>query len=85
MTFFAVCFSSPYLGAQIVVASGLSSIYLATGDSSLLTEAQVSIDATIEYMESNGILKESCDDASGAAECDADQVSKFVIHSFITR
>ncbi|KAF8987983.1 Six-hairpin glycosidase [Hymenopellis radicata] len=58
---------------QIVVASGLSAIYSATGDSSYLDAAQVSIDATIARMESNSILKESCDDASGASECDADQ------------
>lgn len=49
---------------------------MATGSSNgaLLTAAEVSIDATITNLESNSILKESCDNAAGTTICDADQV-----------
>ncbi|KAF8315173.1 Six-hairpin glycosidase [Clavulina sp. PMI_390] len=60
---------------QIVIASGLSALYAATGstNTALLTAAQVSIDATFTYLTSGGILKETCDSSTGATSCDADQ------------
>ncbi|EGO00273.1 glycoside hydrolase family 76 protein [Serpula lacrymans var. lacrymans S7.3] len=59
---------------QAVVASGLGALYTATGNSTLLDQAEISLDATISQLTSNNILKESCDDAaSGGAQCDHDQ------------
>ncbi|KAF8315172.1 Six-hairpin glycosidase [Clavulina sp. PMI_390] len=60
---------------QIVIASGLSALYAATGstNTALLTAAQKSIDATLTYLTSGGILKETCDSSTGATTCDADQ------------
>lgn len=59
---------------QGVVAAGLASLYAATGDASLLTEAEITLDATIRLKTQNGILKESCDDAAaGGAVCNQDQ------------
>ncbi|KAF8315175.1 hypothetical protein DL93DRAFT_2079362 [Clavulina sp. PMI_390] len=60
---------------QIVIASGLSALYAATGstNTALLTAAQKSIDATITHLTSGGILKETCDSSTGATKCDADQ------------
>ncbi|KIJ67713.1 glycoside hydrolase family 76 protein [Hydnomerulius pinastri MD-312] len=58
-----------------VVASGLAALYATTGDSSLLDQAEVSLDATISSsLTDNNILRESCDDAaSGGATCNHDQ------------
>ncbi|PIL33446.1 hypothetical protein GSI_04069 [Ganoderma sinense ZZ0214-1] len=58
---------------QGVVASGLAELYLATGDSSLLTQAEITLDAAISLKTQNGILKESCDNADPTSTCDNDQ------------
>ncbi|KAG6812607.1 hypothetical protein H0H92_001958 [Tricholoma furcatifolium] len=59
---------------QGVIASGLAALYAATGDSSLLDQAELTLDATITYLTDDDILRESCDDAdSGGSVCDADQ------------
>ncbi|KAJ7497280.1 glycoside hydrolase family 76 protein [Mycena latifolia] len=58
---------------QGVIASGLSALSAVTGNKTLLTEAEITLDATIQLLTTNNILKESCDSATGAAECDADQ------------
>ncbi|TFK62697.1 glycoside hydrolase family 76 protein [Pluteus cervinus] len=47
---------------QGVIASGLGYLAKATGDSSYLTEAEITLDATITHLTQNNILKESCDD-----------------------
>ncbi|KAI0047159.1 glycoside hydrolase family 76 protein [Auriscalpium vulgare] len=57
---------------QGVIASGLGALYAVTGDKSLLDAAEVTLDATISQLTQNGVLKESCDNASGST-CDADQ------------
>ncbi|TFL03058.1 glycoside hydrolase family 76 protein [Pterulicium gracile] len=59
---------------QVVVASGLSLLYAITGDESYLTEAEISLDATISLKTENGILRESCDDVAGSTVCDNNQV-----------
>ncbi|KAG2043410.1 glycoside hydrolase family 76 protein [Suillus americanus] len=62
---------------QAVVASGLAALYAATGNTRLLDQAEVSLDATIKFhgsLTDNGILKESCDLAvSNDETCDHDQ------------
>lgn len=62
---------------QAVVASGLAALYAATGNASLLDQAEVSLDATIKFhgsLTGNGILRESCDLAvSNDTTCDHDQ------------
>jgi len=58
---------------QGVIASGLSALALVNGDTSLLDQAEITLDATIKLLTTNNILKETCDSASGATECDADQ------------
>ena len=59
---------------QAVVASGLGALAVATGNSSWLDEAEISLDATISSLTQDNILKESCDDAaSGGATCNRDQ------------
>jgi predicted alpha-1,6-mannanase (GH76 family) len=59
---------------QGVIASGLAALAAATGDTSYLDQAEITLDATISQLTSDDILKESCDDAaSGGAVCDADQ------------
>ncbi|KAJ7771922.1 glycoside hydrolase family 76 protein [Mycena maculata] len=58
---------------QAVIASGLGALYAVTGNEDLLTQAEVTLDATIALLTTGGILKESCDDAAGATECDNDQ------------
>jgi len=59
---------------QGVIASGLSALAAATGDQSLLDQAEISLDATIQHLSTNIILKEVCDDAaSGGAVCNQDQ------------
>ncbi|KAG1766937.1 glycoside hydrolase family 76 protein [Suillus occidentalis] len=57
---------------QAVVASGLAALYAATGNTSLLDQAEVSLDATIGSLTGNGILRESCDLADET--CNHDQV-----------
>ena len=56
-----------------MIASGLGALYKATGDSSLLTQAEITLDATISLLTVNGILKESCDNANPTSSCDNDQ------------
>ncbi|KAJ7462290.1 glycoside hydrolase family 76 protein [Mycena galericulata] len=59
---------------QGVIASGLSALAAVTGNTALLTQAEITLDATINLLTSNDILKESCDDAAaGGSVCDADQ------------
>ncbi|KAG6837699.1 hypothetical protein H0H93_003501 [Arthromyces matolae] len=59
---------------QGVIASGLASLYASTGDSSLLTQAELTLDATITHLSTNNILKESCDNAvGGGSVCNQDQ------------
>ncbi|KAF8556149.1 glycoside hydrolase family 76 protein [Imleria badia] len=62
---------------QAVIASGLGALYVATARSNetLLTQAQVSLNATMHSsLTYNNTLKESCDDAnSGGTLCDKDQ------------
>ncbi|KAJ7825938.1 glycoside hydrolase family 76 protein [Mycena leptocephala] len=59
---------------QGVIASGLSALYAVTKDASLLTEAEITLDATIKLMTTNNILRESCDNAaSGGSVCNQDQ------------
>ncbi|KAG2126318.1 glycoside hydrolase family 76 protein [Suillus clintonianus] len=63
---------------QAVVASGLAALYAATGDESLLDQAEVSLDATMRSLIDNGILRESCDFAvSNDENCNRDQVLFF--------
>jgi hypothetical protein len=44
---------------QGVIASGLASLYVATGSTNteLLTQAEITLDATITYLTQNNILK----------------------------
>ncbi|KAG6862254.1 hypothetical protein C0995_002185 [Termitomyces sp. Mi166 len=59
---------------QGVIASGLGALYAATGNSSLLTQAELTLDATIAHLSTNNILRESCDDAvAGGPVCNQDQ------------
>ncbi|KAJ7647351.1 glycoside hydrolase family 76 protein [Roridomyces roridus] len=59
---------------QGVIASGLGALYAVTGNSSLLTQAEITLDATINLLTTNDILRESCDDAaSGGPVCNQDQ------------
>ncbi|KAK7045586.1 hypothetical protein VNI00_007418 [Paramarasmius palmivorus] len=59
---------------QGVIASGLANLAVATGDKSLLTEAEKTLDATISRLTTNNILRESCDNAaSGGSVCNQDQ------------
>ncbi|PPQ95018.1 hypothetical protein CVT25_000481 [Psilocybe cyanescens] len=60
---------------QGVIASGLAALSVATGDSSLLDQAEITLDATIQHLTAGtNILKESCDDAlSGGPVCNQDQ------------
>ncbi|KAF7367410.1 Six-hairpin glycosidase [Mycena sanguinolenta] len=57
---------------QAVIASGLGALYAVTRDSTLLDEAEVTLDAAISLMTSGNILKESCDDPVSST-CDNDQ------------
>ncbi|KAJ3989131.1 glycoside hydrolase family 76 protein [Lentinula detonsa] len=59
---------------QGVIASGLAALYAATQNTTLLDQAEITLDATISLLTEDDILKESCDDAlSGGSVCDADQ------------
>ena len=67
-------FLPPDQNSQGVIASGLAALYKITGNSTLLDEAEITLDATISQMTENNILKESCDNvAPGSAACDPDQ------------
>ncbi|KAJ7262191.1 glycoside hydrolase family 76 protein [Mycena haematopus] len=52
---------------QGVIASGLSALYAVTGDSSLLTQAEITLDATISLLSTNNISR------NRGSVCDADQ------------
>jgi len=59
---------------QGVVASGLAALSAATGNTTLLDQAEITLDATITSLTENGILKEGCDNvAPGGSTCNADQ------------
>ncbi|KAF8898081.1 glycoside hydrolase family 76 protein [Mucidula mucida] len=59
---------------QGVIASGLAALYVATGNETLLSEAEITLDAAILNKTINGILAESCDGAVPTdAPCDIDQ------------
>ncbi|KAG5731457.1 Mannan endo-1,6-alpha-mannosidase DCW1 [Termitomyces sp. T112] len=59
---------------QGVIASGLGALYAATGNSSLLAQGELTLDATIAHLSTNNILRESCDDAvAGGPVCNQDQ------------
>lgn len=58
---------------QAVVASGLGALYKSTGNRTLLNEAEISLDATIKYLTTDGVLRETCDDATNTT-CNTDQV-----------
>ncbi|KAJ3887867.1 glycoside hydrolase family 76 protein [Lentinula edodes] len=61
---------------QGVILSGLGALYAATGNETLISEAEITIDATIRNLTMNGILKESCDDVVlEGIPCDSDQAS----------
>ncbi|KAH7108289.1 glycoside hydrolase family 76 protein [Auriculariales sp. MPI-PUGE-AT-0066] len=59
---------------QGVIASGLGSLYAARGstDTSLLDQAEITLNATMSLLTVNGILKESCDNAVSSS-CNHDQ------------
>lgn len=58
-----------------MIASGLAALANATGNTTLLDQAEITLDATMSYLTQNGTLKELCDDVtSGGASCDADEV-----------
>ena len=58
---------------QGVIASGLAQLAVATGDSSLFDQAEITLDATIRLKTVNNILKETCDSAAPTSTCDNDQ------------
>ncbi|KAI0773562.1 glycoside hydrolase family 76 protein [Fomes fomentarius] len=58
---------------QGVIASGLAALSKATGDTSLIAEAEITLDAAIRLKTQNNILKESCDDAVQKSGCNNDQ------------
>ncbi|KAJ3756735.1 glycoside hydrolase family 76 protein [Lentinula raphanica] len=59
---------------QGVILSGLGALYAATSNETLIHEAEITIDATILNLTSNGVLKESCDDVKPeGTPCDSDQ------------
>jgi hypothetical protein len=60
---------------QGVIASGLAALYAATKNTTLLDQAEITLDATIAHLTAGtSILKESCDDAlSGGPVCNQDQ------------
>jgi hypothetical protein len=58
-----------------VIASGLAALSKATGNVTLLDQAEITLDATIDILTEDDILKEICDTViSGGPVCDADQV-----------
>lgn len=60
---------------QGVIASGLGALYKATGskNTTLLDQAEITLDATIAHLTTNNILKESCDDVKSSG-CNNDQL-----------
>lgn len=67
-------FKTTWTYNQGVIASGLGALAAATGDTTLHTQAELTLDATISLLTQDNILKESCDDViSGGSTCDGDQ------------
>ncbi|KAK0242072.1 glycoside hydrolase family 76 protein [Armillaria nabsnona] len=63
-----------FVTPQGVLASGLGALWKATGNRTLLKEAEITLDATIKDMTVNGVLKESCDSVIETDDpCDIDQ------------
>ena len=56
-----------------MIASGLAQLAVATGDSSLFDQAEITLDAAIRLKTTNGILKETCDSATPTSWCNNDQ------------
>ena len=56
-----------------MIASGLAQLAVATGDSSLFDQAEITLAATIRLKTVNNILKETCDSAAPTSTCDNDQ------------
>lgn len=70
---------------QGVIASGLAALYAATGDKTLLTQAEITLDATIARLTTVNILRESCDNAVGGNQvCNQDQVRHVTTKSIIS-
>ena len=73
---------------QGVIASGLAALSAATGNTTLLDQAEITLDATIQDLTQDDILKESCDDVvSGGSTCDLDQVRSYtyiLVHNTLT-
>ncbi|KAF7315755.1 Six-hairpin glycosidase [Mycena indigotica] len=59
---------------QGVIAAGLGTLYATTKDASLLTDAEITLDAAIKLLTSGGILKESCDNPTTRG-CNNDQIA----------
>ncbi|KAF7319902.1 Six-hairpin glycosidase [Mycena kentingensis (nom. inval.)] len=59
---------------QAVIGAGLGALYATTRDTTLLTDAELTFDAAISRLQSNNILKESCDSAT-TQSCDVNQVA----------
>ncbi|KIM78166.1 glycoside hydrolase family 76 protein [Piloderma croceum F 1598] len=59
---------------QGVIASGLAALSRTTSNTTLLDQAEITLDATINFLTQDNILKESCDDVvSDGSTCDADE------------
>jgi len=54
---------------QGVITAGLGALYAITGNTTLLDQAEITLDATISLSTVGGIIKEICDNAS-ASTCD---------------
>jgi len=73
LAFIEVLLSSQLL--QGVIASGLAALSKATGNVTLLDQAEITLDATINFLTEDNILKENCDNVvPGGLVCNADQV-----------
>ncbi|KAH9933959.1 glycoside hydrolase family 76 protein [Epithele typhae] len=59
---------------QGVIASGLAELARATGDRSLLDQAEITLDAVTRLKVQNGILTETCDSATPTSWCSNDSV-----------
>lgn len=69
-----------FVTPQGVLASGLGALWKATGNRTLLKEAEITLDATIKDMTVNGVLKESCDSVIETDDpCDIDQVGSLTL------
>jgi hypothetical protein len=58
-----------------VIASGLAALFKATGNTTLLDQAEITLDATVSHLTQNNILKENCDNVvPRTSTCNTDQV-----------